>query len=281
MSAGNLAVYNRPDVAAHYAVLDYLTPCEKALFDEYIGPGLAVLDLGVGGGRTTPYLASKASRYVGIDYADEMVQSCRKKYPDLEFRLTDASNLSCFSDATFDAIVCAFNGIDYVIPDEARASCFRECNRLLRTGGIFLFSSHNPRSILIRSGWNQQRVRELAIKLARSRRWLLESMIPVLNLAGITLATYRSTWASIVRIFERVPRLAFWNGEGYLFDRSHGGLLTHCWIPARVIEELQRYGFHCEKMLGNDYPARNRLYSTEWYYYVFVKVKAENGAPCA
>ena len=40
---------------------------------------MAILDLGVGGGRTTPHLSSIAARYVGADYAAEMVARCQDK----------------------------------------------------------------------------------------------------------------------------------------------------------------------------------------------------------
>ena len=70
----NLEIYNAPDVTAYYAALNYLTPCERLLFDTYISTGSAILDLGVGGGRTTPYLASRAARYVGVDNAEAMVR---------------------------------------------------------------------------------------------------------------------------------------------------------------------------------------------------------------
>ena len=76
-AATNLQTYDAPEVAAHYATLDYLTPCERVLFETYIPAGSAILDLGVGGGRTTSYLANRASRYVGVDYAPAMVKACR------------------------------------------------------------------------------------------------------------------------------------------------------------------------------------------------------------
>lgn len=34
----NLQIYNTPNVASHYASLDYLTPCERFLFDSYLRP---------------------------------------------------------------------------------------------------------------------------------------------------------------------------------------------------------------------------------------------------
>ena len=84
--AANLQVYRDPEVVSHYASLDYLTACERLLFDTYLKPGMAILDIGVGGGRTTPYLSQKASRYVGVDYSEEMVRILpATNSPDLEF----------------------------------------------------------------------------------------------------------------------------------------------------------------------------------------------------
>src|ERR1700690_4664567 len=103
----NLPVYNKSEVAAHYASLDYLSPCEKALFDEFLKEGDAILDLGVGGGRTTPHLSRLASRYVGVDYAANMVAACQQKFPQLEFLVADATNLAQFGGGCFDSAVMA------------------------------------------------------------------------------------------------------------------------------------------------------------------------------
>ena len=123
---------------------------------------MAILDIGVGGGRTTPYLSQKASRYVGVDYSEEMVRTCRNKFPGLEFMVADASDLSAFPDASFDAIVIAFNGLDYLFPNEKRRQCLRECGRVLRADGVLVFSSHNPRSIFVRPAWDRERLRAFA-----------------------------------------------------------------------------------------------------------------------
>src|ERR1700690_3026531 len=111
LHTGNRRVYNVPEVAAHYAALEYLTPCERFLFDRYLTPQMAILDVGVGGGRTTPYLSRIASRYVGVEYSEEMVRICRKKFPQLKFFVADASDLSELQDASFDVVVMSFNTI--------------------------------------------------------------------------------------------------------------------------------------------------------------------------
>ena len=89
----NLSVYSDPSVAAHYAALKGLTACERFLFDKYIHRGMDVLDIGVGGGRTTPYISGVAARYLGVDYSEPMVRLCRHKFPELDFLMADASDL--------------------------------------------------------------------------------------------------------------------------------------------------------------------------------------------
>jgi ubiquinone/menaquinone biosynthesis C-methylase UbiE len=277
----NLRTYNAKEVASHYAALDYLTPCERFLFDAYVTPGMSVLDLGVGGGRTTPALSRIASDYIGVDYSEEMIRMCRSKFPQLEFRVADASDLSTFSDDSFDAIVMAFNGLDYILPEDKRRQCLSECRRVLRPGGIFIFSSHNPRSLLVRPAWNRERLRALARRLAPEQSAAFQLVTCVLTVAKAGHALLRAIAESSERMVRRLPQSAFWRGEGYLFDPSHGGLTTHCWLPQRVIGELARFDFQLVTVLGDDYPSKSRTFVTDWYYYVFSKINSSaNGELC-
>ena len=278
----NLPVYNTREVAEHYAALNYLSPCERALFEAHLRPGIDILDLGVGGGRTTEYLSSIARRYVGVDYAPEMVAICRAKYPQLEFQTADAADLSTFADGSFDAVVFAFNGLDYIPSDENRGKCLQECRRVLRMEGTLIFSTHNPRAILIRPLWDQQRVRRFAEKLARGYSFLLGPLTVIVTCAKALTTTFRAFLRSTIRIVRRVPRSLFWRGEGWLWESSHGGLILHYALPARVIAEVERHGFRLVQMLGDDYPHVSHPYITDWYYYVFAKNdKTEKSRSCA
>jgi len=107
--------------------------------------GKVILDIGVGGGRTAPHLHSIASRYVGIDYAAEMVERCREQFPGLDFRLCDAQAMVEFDADSFDFAWFSFNGIDYASP-EGRVGILEEVRRVLRPEGMFCFSSHNLRA---------------------------------------------------------------------------------------------------------------------------------------
>jgi SAM-dependent methyltransferase len=270
----NLKVYNASEIAEYYAALDYLTPCERLLFDAYLRPGMSILDLGVGGGRTTAHLSSIASRYVGVDYASEMIARCRKKFPQLEFDVANAEDLSRFSSSTFDAVVMAFNGIDCVVPDESRFRAFGEIGRVLKPEGILIFSSHNPRSILVRASWNPQRLRDMAEKVVGSHSVLFRPLLWSLIAVRVTLAGLKAAVQSLGGAARRLPTRTFWQGQGYWLDPAHGGLKTHFASPEHVAHELGALNFQLLRVLGDDYPQVSRLYVTRWYYYVCSKTGA-------
>ena len=270
----SLATWNSPELASYYSSLNYLTPCERLLFDKYLSPGMTILDLGVGGGRTTPYLSSLASRYVGADYAPEMINACRKKFPNLEFENAGAAALSVFATSSFDAVVMAFNGMDSVVPDESRCQALREIRRVLKPKGVLIFSSHNVRSIFVRPSWNPQRLANLAKELVGSHSVLYRPLLWSLTGLRVVLAAFHSIVRSLARVTRRMPTRAFWLGEGYLMDAAHGGMRIHLSTPEKVEQELNRFGFRLLCVLGDDYPRISRPYVTDWYYYVFSSAEA-------
>ena len=270
----NLQVYNTSSVAEYYAALNYLTPCEQLLFDAYLKPGMAILDLAVGGGRTTAHLSAIASRYVGVDYASEMIASCRKKFPQLEFEVANAADLSKFTSTSFDAVVMAFNGIDCVFPDESRLRTLGEINRVLKPGGVLIFSSHNPCSIWVRASWNPQRVRNVAEILARKDTVFFRPLLWCLTAVRVILARLQAVLRSLGRAARRLPTRTFWQRQGYWIDPAHGGVKVHSASSDKVEHELGLFNFRLRRVLGDDYPKVSRRFVTDWYYYVFSKTAA-------
>lgn len=265
----NLRVYDSVEVAEHYANLAYLTPCEQHMFDSHVRVGARILEIGVGGGRVSGYLLQRASSYIGVDYAPRMVAACRQKFPAADFRVADASDLSVFSDGSFDVVVMAFNTIDYLVPDSARARCITEVRRVLKPSGVLIFSSHNPRAVLVSPAWNGERLRSMATRAGRGRPLRSKLIYGGLTSARAALAVVQAAVNSTRRVVQRFPTRTLWHGEGYLCDSVHGGLRTHYWIPSRCIAELASYGFRVMEVQGDDRSHRQHSLFTDWYYYAF------------
>jgi ubiquinone/menaquinone biosynthesis C-methylase UbiE len=162
--------------------LDYsknLQPPEKSIFS-LLSPHLEqmqMLDIGVGGGRTTPYFASRVKNYYAIDFSSGMINACKKKFnyefPNANFEKRDVRNLAHYPDSFFDFVLFSFNGLDNISNDE-RSNVLSEIRRIVRPGGYFCFSSHNlqnlPEFFSIRFRWHPLKF----IKSVINRKKLIE-----------------------------------------------------------------------------------------------------------
>ena len=104
--------------------------------------GRDVLDVGVGAGRTAVYLAPLARRYEAVDYSPVMVESARARVPGIAVRVADMRDLSAFADASFDFLLGSNNVLD-AVSHEDRLRALAQFRRVLRAGGMLVFSSHN------------------------------------------------------------------------------------------------------------------------------------------
>src|SRR3954454_15226080 len=94
----NRKVFEEPRIVQEYADKAEITQAEMAIFEQFrvSYEGKRVLDIGVGGGRTTPWLAPSSEAYTGIDYSCSMVKHCRQRFPQYCFEHADARDLSRF-----------------------------------------------------------------------------------------------------------------------------------------------------------------------------------------
>ena len=144
IDATNMAAYARPETVAWYKDFDFILKPEAVILDA-IAPlikGKKLLDIGIGGGRTSKFLLEISADYTGIDYTSDCISAARQRYPHANLLCCDARNLDGFDDATFDFVLFSFNAIDYMIHED-RLSCLAEINRVLKPGGLFMFSTHN------------------------------------------------------------------------------------------------------------------------------------------
>jgi SAM-dependent methyltransferase len=143
-SQQNRRAYSTRGSVAWYRRFEGILPAERVILDSLRGEmrGKRLLDIGAGGGRTTPHLLEISSDYTAIDYVAPLVEVLRKKYGLRNAHECDARDMHIFPDGSFELAFFSFNGIDYV-PHEGRLRILAEVCRVLRPGGIFVFSTHN------------------------------------------------------------------------------------------------------------------------------------------
>ncbi len=181
-----------------------------------IGKDTVMLDLGVGAGRTTFNLQPLVKEYIGVDYSKSMTDLCKERFPGVKFETKDAKDLD-FPDGHFDFILFSFNGLDYV-SHEDRVKTLQNIRRMLKKGGLFVFSSHNINR-LHSITWSRNPFR-VAYRLYK--------MAHILLLNGFPHGKY-----SIVN------------------DGAHGFKLKTYYIdPKEQLKQLESAGFECTKTLG-------------------------------
>jgi SAM-dependent methyltransferase len=203
--------------------------------------GRAVLDIGVGPGRTTSLLRLATTDYHAVDFVPEMVDLARRRFPGVDIDVDDARTLSSVADASYDGAMFSFNGIDAVDHD-GRAQVLASVHRVLRPGGHLLYS------VLHKDG--------PAYRARPWRRpplpWVVGSLTPSrgpgpLRLAVTIVRAIRSPgrWPRSVGNYRRMRRSSVDHGDWALApNEAHDfGLLTHFTTVAGELLRLQAAGF--------------------------------------
>ncbi|AFY37679.1 Methyltransferase type 11 [[Leptolyngbya] sp. PCC 7376] len=161
MSEKNEATYSAANIVNYYAQLQLLQPAEQTILDRLRDklPTMNMLDIGIGGGRTTKHFAPLVEFYTGIDYSSGMIEACEKRFQNTSDAMTlqigDARDMAEFADDSFDFILFSFNGIDYVSHGD-RLNILQEINRIGKTGCYVFFSSHNLQAMLKEFDWKSK-----------------------------------------------------------------------------------------------------------------------------
>lgn len=140
-----LSCYNQ--VASDYAA-DRWDELSKKHFDRLLLKEFAFVnkdkglcaDFGCGPGQTTRFLYDQGLKnIIGVDLSPAMIEAAGKLSPEIKFETGDLLNISYPSGHLGSAV--AFYAIVHFTNDQVR-KCFEEINRVLKTGGDFLFSFH-------------------------------------------------------------------------------------------------------------------------------------------
>jgi 2-polyprenyl-3-methyl-5-hydroxy-6-metoxy-1,4-benzoquinol methylase len=99
--------------------------------------GKRILDLGCGGGLFSYLLSERGASTVGIDYSQSAVDFATSRYPQLEFKVGSAYDLSAFAKDSFDVVVM----MDIIEHLSDQSQAMNEVMRVLRPGGHVVMST--------------------------------------------------------------------------------------------------------------------------------------------
>jgi len=249
----NKSTYEAKDVVQHYASIDYLQKPEKTILGE-LTPGLKqmkMLDIGVGGGRTTVHFAKLAQEYVGIDYSENMIKACEKRfdnYKNVSFKVCDVRSMRDFSSSYFDFILFSYNGID-TVSHEDRLVALKEIKRVLKNNGLFCFSSHNL--------WFIDKLRSIEARTSAGVLFNIFVKNPLVTLLNENFDRLKAREYAIIR------------------DRTHWFRLKTYYIkPGEQIKQLSDLGFtntRAYSLSGNEIDDLTRFQddtTDNWIYYL-------------
>ena len=77
----NKDTFEAHDIVKNYLTQTYLHKPERTILNLFKNrlKNMRMLDVGIGGGRTTHHFARLVKEYVGIDYSEKMIDACNKK----------------------------------------------------------------------------------------------------------------------------------------------------------------------------------------------------------
>jgi ubiquinone/menaquinone biosynthesis C-methylase UbiE len=108
-------------------------------FSQEIGDRRPVWDFGCGPGNTTKCLQDLGIEISGLDLSESMLEQARTIHPEIHFRKGNILELE-FEDDSIAGIVAFYTIIHFT--EEQVGIAFREVIRVLKTGGMFLFTYH-------------------------------------------------------------------------------------------------------------------------------------------
>ena len=141
--ADNIAIYALKGIAPYYA-REPLYPPEIQILIRYADAfkGKIVLDIGVGTGRTSTYLAPHCKTYVGIDLSAAMLAEFTSPLPNTTLVQCDMRVYRRRNTHRYDFVLGSNSAFD-ALTHADRIAMFADVHAMTVPGAIFAFSTHN------------------------------------------------------------------------------------------------------------------------------------------
>ncbi len=208
--------FEKPQVVCDYAEATInvgLWNSEKIVFEKFIPKTAKILELGCGAGRIAFGLHKLGyTNLTATDFSSGMVLAARQIFE------SNNANIDCFElDAvepnlpkeSFDAVIFGFNGLMQIPSETRRKKAITEIFSLLKSGGIFAFTTHDRDAAANADYWANEK-----------KRWENGVQQPILDEFG-----------------------------DIYYCGAHGNIYIHSPVKSQVEEALNEAGFvlsYCE-----------------------------------
>lgn len=122
---------------------------ERIVIEKFIPKkGSKILELGCGAGRIGLNLIKRGYKNIILsDFSPAMVEASKDMAQHFNLsadcRVCDATKLSEFEENSFEAVIFGFNGLMQIPGRENRLSALSEIFKILKPGGVFIFTTHD------------------------------------------------------------------------------------------------------------------------------------------
>lgn len=100
---------------------------------------VSVLDICCGTGAITRLLVGRGYALTGVDRSEPMLAFARAEVPSAKFIHATLPSDSLGDHASFDAAVCTFDSLNYLVASSDMGKTLRQIATVLRPGGVFIF----------------------------------------------------------------------------------------------------------------------------------------------
>ena len=137
--AKNKELYNQ--IAEDFSSTRYKIWPEFEYFKGYLQKNQDILVLGCGNGRLLELLKEYQPNYLGVDFSQRLIEQAKQKWPDYNFQIGDALDLS-FLNQKFD-IVFLIATLHHIPSQKLREKVLRNIYSVLKPGGKLLMTNWN------------------------------------------------------------------------------------------------------------------------------------------
>ena len=161
-----------------------------------------ILDVGCGTGKISRYLNPWSDKIIGIDYSFEMLSNTHGVDKGKFFNM-DMNDIG-FKDSSFDAAT-AMGSLEFL---DNISSVFKEINRVLKPGGLFIFTIRNKLLyaklyISLRNKFSNSDLKKEDFFITKS--YTLDDVKYNLEQSGLYLSNWYSTYYLPIEIMQKIP----------------------------------------------------------------------------